>query len=148
MYVVKILIMLWKPWMLFGWRTDKNDFYCPPSPAFTHLLRIGDVTGVGQDKSAKLVKILHCPPPLVRRSESLKQSPRHESHRANRHADMALTQTPLQYGHGANCNSRRREKRKRSKHKLTPWRQTSRNVNGIGVNTFSDWVTMADIASD
>lgn len=46
-----------------------------PLASITHLLRVGDVPGIGQDKSAKLVKILNCPPPLARRSEALKQSP-------------------------------------------------------------------------
>lgn len=40
--------------------------------ASTHLLGVWDVTGIGQNKSAKLVKILHCPPPLELRAETLK----------------------------------------------------------------------------
>lgn len=42
--------------------------------SLTHLLGVWDVTGIGQDKSAKLVKILHRPPPPVRRTEALKHS--------------------------------------------------------------------------
>lgn len=38
----------------------------------THLLGIWDVTGIGQDESAKLVKILYCPPPPAWRTETLK----------------------------------------------------------------------------
>lgn len=40
----------------------------------THLLGIWYVTGIGQDKSAKLVKILYCPSPPVRRTEVLQHS--------------------------------------------------------------------------
>lgn len=36
------------------------------------LLWIWDVTGIGQDESAKLVKILYCPPPPVWRTEALR----------------------------------------------------------------------------
>lgn len=43
-----------------------------PTASSTHLLGVWDVTGIGQDKSAKLVKILHCPPPPVWRTEPLK----------------------------------------------------------------------------
>lgn len=81
--------------------------FLPPSPAFTHLLGIGDVTGVGQDKGAELVKILNCPPPLVGGRESLQQSVPWVQQTDR--SDMALTQTPSQYGHGANGKSRRRE---------------------------------------
>lgn len=57
-------------------KTPKNVLLPSRLASVTHLLRVGDVTGIGQDEGAKLVKILNCPPPLVRRSESLKQSPR------------------------------------------------------------------------
>lgn len=40
--------------------------------ASTHLLGVWDVTGIGQNKSAKLVKILHRPPPFELRAEALK----------------------------------------------------------------------------
>lgn len=40
--------------------------------ASTNLLGVWDVTGIGQNKSAKLVKILYCPPPLELRAETLK----------------------------------------------------------------------------
>ena len=43
-----------------------------PTASSTHLLGVWDVTGIGQDKSAKLVKILYCPPPPVWRTEPLK----------------------------------------------------------------------------
>lgn len=44
----------------------------------THLLGIWDVTGIGQNKSAKLVKIFYCPPPFIWRTETLKQSSTNE----------------------------------------------------------------------
>lgn len=40
--------------------------------ASTYLLWIRDVSGISQDKGAKLVEVLDCPPPLVRRTEALK----------------------------------------------------------------------------
>lgn len=42
--------------------------------ALTHLLWIRDVAGISQDKGAKLVEVLHCPPPLVGRAEALKHT--------------------------------------------------------------------------
>ena len=42
------------------------------SASFTHLLGVWDVAGIGQDKSAKLVKILHRPRPSEWRTEALK----------------------------------------------------------------------------
>lgn len=46
----------------------------PPTAWFSYLLGVRDVTGICQNKSAKLVKILHCPPPPVRRTETLKHN--------------------------------------------------------------------------
>lgn len=47
--------------------------------ACTHLLRIWYVTGISQDKSAKLVKILYGPSFLVRRTEVLQNSHSNET---------------------------------------------------------------------
>lgn len=47
--------------------------------ASAYLLWIRDVTGISQDKGAKLVEVLDRPPPLVRRTEALKKHHRQQT---------------------------------------------------------------------